>query len=178
MQRVTTDSGHATGVLFGLGYLIVIVVHLALLSQSAPLVGVLRLAPFNLAAAGLVIAAGAVDGPARYVLWLVAVALLAVAPYLGVATRFDITAPHFVERHGLLLIVALGESVVAIGAAVETEHITAGTVAVVVLALALPAALWWAFFARDEQAAERALEALSQAERGIVAIRGLGAVAP
>jgi low temperature requirement protein LtrA len=151
---------------------VVIVFHLALLSQSAPLTGVLRLAPFNLAAAGLVIAAGAVDGAPRYVLWLVAVALLVITPYLGVATRFDLSAPHFVERHGLLLIVALGESVVAIGAAVDSEHITAGTVAVVVLALALPAALWWAFFAGDERAAERALEAVSPAERGILAIRG------
>jgi low temperature requirement protein LtrA len=56
----------SAGILFGAGYLVVICVHLLLFTQSDALAGVLRLAPFNLASALLVFAAGFVHGPAVY----------------------------------------------------------------------------------------------------------------
>jgi low temperature requirement protein LtrA len=52
---------------------------------------------------------------------------------------------HFAERHGLIIIIALGESIVAIGAGV-TGEITAGVVATAVVGIALAAAMWWAYF--------------------------------
>ncbi len=52
---------------------------------------------------------------------------------------------HFAERHGLIIIIALGESIVAIGAGV-TGEITAGVVATAVIGIALAAAMWWAYF--------------------------------
>ncbi|MDQ3949487.1 MAG: low temperature requirement protein A, partial [Gemmatimonadota bacterium] len=55
-----------TGVVFGLGYLVVICVHLLLFTQSDALAGVRRLAPFNLTSAVLILIAGFVDGPAVY----------------------------------------------------------------------------------------------------------------
>jgi low temperature requirement protein LtrA len=161
-----------SGVVFGLGYLVVTCVHLALFSQSDALIGVVRLAPFNVLSALLILGAGFVEGPAVYVLWVVAFLVQAVTPYLGVAPQFELNAEHFVERHGLLLIVALGETVVAIGNSVEVERVTAGVAGVVVLALALPAALWWAYFSGDDTAAEHTLAEADPAQRGVLAIRG------
>jgi len=75
------------------------------------------------------------------------------------STRLRVRPAHFVERHGLLLIVALGESVVAIGIGIGlgAVRLDLGLFAVAVLGLALAAGLWWAYFAGDEEGAERAL---------------------
>jgi low temperature requirement protein LtrA len=165
------DAFGNSGVAFGLGYLLVVCVHLALFSQSDALSGVLRLAPFNLLSALLILGAGFLDGQIVFVLWVAAFLVQAVTPYLGVAPQFELNAGHFVERHGLLLIVALGETVVAIGISVDVEAVTAGVAAVVVLALALPAAMWWAYFSGDDTAAEHTLAAADPARRGVLAIR-------
>jgi low temperature requirement protein LtrA len=160
-----------TGVVVGFGYLVVVCVHLVLLSQSSASVGVRRLAPFNLASAALILAAGFVDGRQMYALWVAAFVLQAVTPYLGVAPHFELDPGHFVERHGLLMIVALGETVIAIGLSVDTDHLTAGVVGAVALALALPAALWWAYFSGDDEAAERVLAGAEPGPRALLAIR-------
>jgi low temperature requirement protein LtrA len=160
-----------TGVVMGVGYIVVVCVHLVLLTQSSAVIGVKRLAPFNLASAALILAAGFVAGPLMYALWVAAFVLQAATPYLGVAPHFELDPGHFVERHGLLMIVALGETVIAIGLSVDTEHLTAGVVGAMVLALALPAGLWWAYFSGDDEAAERVLAGVEPGRRALLAIR-------
>lgn len=166
-----------TGVVFGLGYLVVICVHLLLFTQSDALAGVLRLAPFNVGSALLILAAGFFDGPAVYALWVAAFVLMAVVPYLipryswvGVASSFHVSAEHFVERHGLLVLVALGESVVAIGMGVDVEHLTAATIGAIVLALVLPGELFWTYFS-DSRAAEHALAGADGGARSLLSTR-------
>jgi hypothetical protein len=66
--------------------------------------------------------------------------------------------------------IALGESVIAIGMGVDGSHVTAGIVYVVVLALALPGAMWWAYFT-DYHAAEHALGGAENEARTLLAIR-------
>jgi low temperature requirement protein LtrA len=165
------------GVVFGLGYLVVICVHLTLFTQSDVGAGVKRLAPFNLSSALLILVAGFFDGPVIYALWVAAFVLMTVTPYItprrswvSVASAFHITPGHFVERHGLLVIVALGESVVAIGMGVDVDHLNAGTVAATVLALALPGAMWWTYF-HDTAPAEHALASAERGARSLLAIR-------
>jgi low temperature requirement protein LtrA len=132
-----------TGVLFGVGYLVVICVHLILFTQADVLEGVVRLAPYSVGGALLILVASFADGAAVYVLWVAGYLLMTVAPYrVGVARAFHVSAEHFVERHGLLVMIALGESVIAIGMGVDVAHVTAGTVGVIILALALPGAMW------------------------------------
>ena len=48
-------------------------------------------------------------------LWTLAIALEWVTPYLARISGFTIAPAHFVERHGLVVLIAIGESVVAIG---------------------------------------------------------------
>jgi len=86
------------------------------------------------------------DGVLQGGLWALALALDVSAPYFFIdANGWKLAAGHFAERHGLILIVALGESIVAIGVAAELG-LDAGIVAAAVLGVALTAAMWWIYF--------------------------------
>jgi low temperature requirement protein LtrA len=146
------------GVAFGLAYLLVVLVHGGLYSEAYGAV-VLWFAAPNVVAALSLVAAGFLDGPARYALWAVPLVNQFVTPWMTAraATGLRVRAGHFVERHGLLLIVALGESVVAVGIGLGNVRLDVGLVAAAVLGLALAAGLWWTYFTGDEEGAERAL---------------------
>ncbi len=166
-----------TGVVFAVGYLVAISVHLLLFTQADIGRALGRLAAYNLSSALLVLSGGFAHGTARYLLWVAALALQMVIPYLvprlswvSLVSSFRVVPEHLVERHGLLVIIALGESVVAIGMGVDVEHLTAGTLAMVVLALALPAALWWTYFT-DTRATEARLAAAEPGPRVRLALR-------
>ena len=144
------NAFHDTGVIFGIGYLIVILVHGSMYVRAAGL-RTARFVPMNFLSAGAVICAGLVDGSARYLFWLLAIALHVLTSFLGTGLRFELRVSHFAERHGLLLLVALGESVVAIGVGglvLDLPFILAA-----VLGLILTAALWWIYFAHDDEVA-------------------------
>ena len=164
-----------SGVVFGVGYLIVIVVHLLLFTQGDVRAGVMRLVPINLTSALLILAAGFTRGTTVYALWIAALALQAAAPYLaprravGTAQLFHVAPGHFAERHSLLLIVALGESVVAIGMGARVDHFTLGLACVVALALALPGAMFWTYFT-DVHAGEQALRRADARRRSLLAV--------
>lgn len=139
-----------TGVIFGIGYLIVIIVHGFMYVRAVGL-NTARFVPMNFLSAGAVIGAGLVDGSARYLLWLLAIALHVVTSFLGTGLRFELRVRHFTERHGLLLLVALGESIVAIGVGVKVLDLR--SILAAVLGLILTAALWWIYFAHDDDVA-------------------------
>ncbi|MFC4532027.1 low temperature requirement protein A [Sphaerisporangium dianthi] len=140
---------------FALGYLIVVLVHAALYLQATA--SFVRVVPFNLAATALLFAAGLADGVLVYLLWTAAMVLLWGSPYFIGQKGFPLHPSHIVERHGLLVIVALGESVVAIGIGAHGEVSPALLVAAT-LGLVLAACLWWSYFGgEDDAAAERAL---------------------
>jgi low temperature requirement protein LtrA len=167
-----------SGATFGMAYLAVVLIHMGLFARSSHLtvVQAMRgLAPFNLLTALLVLAGGIAGGTAEVVLWTVAVLLEWVSPKLIDDSGFVIAAGHFVERHGLVVIVALGESVVAVGIGAEGLPVDAALVAGAVLGLALAAALWWSYFGdAGPDAAERALAAAPQARRPRMALEGFG----
>jgi low temperature requirement protein LtrA len=154
------------GVAFGVGYLLVVLVHGGLYAEAYGAV-VLWFAAPNIVAALSLIVAGMLDGPAAYALWAVPIVNQFVVPRLSVrtATRLQVRPAHFVERHGLLLIVALGESVVAVGIGLGDVRLDLGLVTAVVLGLALAAGLWWTYFAGDEEGAGRTLSAAATERR-------------
>ena len=135
---------------FGIGYLIVIVVHSFMYVRAVGL-KVARFVPMNFLAAGAIIAAGFSGGTVRYLLWIAAIGFHVITSFLGTGLRFELRVSHFVERHGLLLLVALGESIVAIGAG--GPELNLRFILAAVLGLLLTAALWWIYFARDEEVA-------------------------
>ena len=158
------------GVALGLGYLIVVVIHAWLYQRVNR--NIARVAPFNLAAAILVIAAGLVQGWAAYVLWAAAVAVQWLSPLvLPVRGRFAIRPAHFTERHGALVIIVFGESVVDIGIGAGGHAVTFPLALSAALGLALTAALWWTYFgAGDDERAERAMTLAEPADRPALAL--------
>ena len=147
---------------FGVGYLIVIVVHSFMYVRAVGL-KVARFVPMNFLAAGAILAAGFVGGAARYLLWIAAIGFHVITSFLGTGLRFELRVSHFVERHGLLLLVALGESIVAIGAGALELNLR--FILAAVLGLILTAALWWIYFARDEEVARATMLARPNPEQ-------------
>jgi low temperature requirement protein LtrA len=150
------------GVVFGLGYLVVVLVHTGLFTQAAQASTfrrIVRVAPVNLTSAVLIIIAGALGGTAEPILWAAALGLQVVSPLLTRTSGFRIQPGHFVERYGLLVLIVLGESVVAVGAGGAAGALDTASVGTSVLGLALTAALWWVYFAGDNDRAEEVLRA-------------------
>jgi low temperature requirement protein LtrA len=170
------DAWEASGLAFGLGYLAVVVVHGAMYVKGtsvSEVAAILRIVPFNLAAAALVIVGGALGGTPQWVLWTLAAALLWVTPYLTTTEGFVVSPSHFVERHGLVIIIALGESIVVIGAGASGLAVDAALVLVSLLSLALSAALWWLYFS-DEGGVEAAMVDAPPERRPQLALNAFG----
>ena len=169
-----TTSGWA----FGLGYFVVNLVHsgLFLLSGGRGAAAALgRLGPINLTSATMVLVGGVTPVGWRYALWTAALVLQIATPYLIRIGGFTISASHFVERHGLVIIVALGESVVAIGVGLGSLHLDIETIGVAVLGLILAYFLYWCYFGGDEERAEHALDAIADpVTRARTALRSYG----
>jgi low temperature requirement protein LtrA len=105
---------------------------------------------------GLLVAASFADDVLQGVLWTLALGLDMAGPYLFGSEGWKLVPAHFAERHGLIVIIALGESIVAIGVGAEVG-VDAGVVAAAVLGVAVAAALWWLYFDVVALVAERRL---------------------
>ena len=162
------DTG--TRVALGVGYLIVVIIHSALFYRVNH--NIVRVTPFNVTSALLVIAAAFTATPAAWLLWAAAVAIQWLSPLIAhPGGRFDIRPAHFAERHAALVIVALGESIAAIGIAAAPAGVTVSVALSAVLGLALSAALWWSYFGADEdKRAEDAMAATSRPRRAGLAL--------
>jgi len=94
---------------------------------------------------GLLVTASFFDGAVQGGLWVLALALDLAGPYVAGSEGWRLMPGHFAERHGLIVIIALGESIVAIGTGAPA-HLSAGIVAAAVLGVALSASQWWMYF--------------------------------
>jgi low temperature requirement protein LtrA len=146
------------GVAFALALLFVVLVHAALFTHApnASARAIFRVAPFNVACALLVLAA-ALLSQWNLVLWCAALLAPLSSTLARVERGFALSAGHFAERHGLIILIALGESVIGIGAGGEDLPVRLPLAGAAVLGLALAAALWWSYFDRDDTRAEHAM---------------------
>lgn len=165
------------GAAFGIGYLVVTLVHTGVflrVSQQSVLKAMLGLGPFNIVTALLLLVGGIVTGPARTILFAAGFVLHWITPFITRTGAFNIRASHFVERHGLILLIAIGESVVAVGLGLGTIALPPGRIVVAVLGLALAAALWWLYFNGEEPRAETALQQAAPEQKPWVALNAFG----
>jgi low temperature requirement protein LtrA len=158
------------GVLFGAAYFVVQLLHqllYALATGSDPEQhrAVLRLAPGLVVGPALLIVAGFLDGLAQGTLWAVALAVSYGVAFVRSVSGFRVHAGHFAERHGLVVIIALGESIVAVGVGASGVGLGTSVLVAAVLGIVLAAALWWAYFDLARLSAERRLSAVQGEER-------------
>jgi low temperature requirement protein LtrA len=141
----------ADALAFGLAYAVVRGLHVgayAVLGRADPQLAfvVRRMARSIVPAALLLVVAGLVDGPARTACWVAAITIDIVGLYAFGVTGWQVEAGHLAERFGLIIIIALGESIVAVGAGAEGHPLDAALVTGVLLGVAVASALWWAYF--------------------------------
>jgi low temperature requirement protein LtrA len=145
------DAFGRHGVVFGVAFLIVCVMHLAVYALGARgdrdlLAAILRTLPWGLAGAALILAAGFVHGTLRPMLWLAALVVGFFGPLLADVSGWRVQPAHFVERHGLIVIIAIGESLVAIGLGAKDTRLDAGVIVAAVLGLLVATSFWLAYF--------------------------------
>ncbi len=135
---------------FALAYGLVRTAHIALFMLASPGDPALRRSVLGLAAStavavALLVSAAIIGGLGQGALWVLALVLDMLGPYFFGAEGWRLVPGHFAERHGLIVIIALGESIVAIGVgAAGTLNLGIATAAV--LGVALAAAMWWTYF--------------------------------
>ncbi|MEV0189037.1 low temperature requirement protein A [Kitasatospora purpeofusca] len=161
-----------SGVAFGWAYLLVVAVHTGMFAMSGvALRSVLRMGGLNLLNTGLVVAGGYLTGSVQLTFWAAAFALQFAIPRLVDLPSFQLRADHFVERHGLVVIIAFGESVIAIGVGAGTAEPSAPLIGVALLSLAVCVGLWWAYFGHDDDArAEHHMASLPSDRRNRLAV--------
>jgi low temperature requirement protein LtrA len=157
------------GVLFGSAFLVVIAMHLALYALAGrgnrDLLGaVLRLAPWTLLGATLILVAGFTDG-ARIWLWLAALACIYIGAALSGSRGWQLHPSHLAERYGLVVIIALGEAFIAIGIGATGLGIGPGEVAAAILGILVATSIWLAYFDFFSIRGERTLRDFQGAER-------------
>jgi low temperature requirement protein LtrA len=160
---------------FGIAYAAARALHLGaytILGRDDPQLAVVvrRLARGMLPAAALILVAGIFDGPVRTACWIVALTIDVAGLYLfGGVDGWRVQAGHLAERFGLIIIIALGESIVAIGAGAEGHAIDAGLVVGVLLGITVACAMWWAYFDVVALVAERRFQRAEGAEQARMA---------
>jgi low temperature requirement protein LtrA len=167
----------AGGVAFGVGYMIVTLVHTGVFmrtSQQSAIQALTGLGPFNLITAVLLLAAGFTNGGLRWTLFVASFVLHWSTPYLTRTGGFRIRVGHFVERHGLILLIAIGESVVAVGIGLGTAALPVGRIITALLGLALAASLWWLYFNGDEERARQSMARAPEERRPWLAVQAFG----
>jgi low temperature requirement protein LtrA len=162
------------GVTFGVAYLVVRLLHLVLfaiagradrdLSRAA-----LRTLPASIVAPILLVVAGFMNGSVQLALWGAAIAILYLSPLVGHMRGFRVSPEHFVERFGLIIIIALGESIVAIGIGAAGLPLDAGVITAALLGVAVSACLWWSYFDWVVYVAEARLAQATGARRARLA---------
>ncbi|HEX2586256.1 MAG TPA: low temperature requirement protein A [Steroidobacteraceae bacterium] len=162
---------------FAIGYAMVVIVHSTLYIQVHG-TKVWRFVPFNLLGAACLVGAAFTKGWLQYAFWLAPIALHLVTSALASrvdeseSSSFNIQAGHFVERHGLLLLITFGESIIAVGIGLSGMTLTLMVYSAAVLGLILVAALWWCYFSADEARAEHRMKAAPLTERVRLALHG------
>ena len=164
----------ANAVVFAVAYLAVRLLHLVLYAiagkEDPDLLGaILRLTPSATIAPLVILAASLLDGAPQAVLWAAALTVDYGGALVGRGEGWRVQPAHFAERHGLIVIIALGESIIAIGVGASGEPLSAGVLSAAVLAIMIVAALWWTYFDVYALFAQRQLERTSGATRARMA---------
>jgi low temperature requirement protein LtrA len=156
------------------GYVLVRVIAAAVFvfgtrDDPAEMRAVVKYLPISLGATALVLVGGLVGGGALQWIWFGALALELTTTIFAGQAEWKIDPGHFAERHGLILIIALGEGIIAVGIALEGVPID-GTLALrLAVGLAGVCAMWWAYFDRLQEVMESALRSADARETGLIA---------
>jgi low temperature requirement protein LtrA len=161
--------------LFAIGYLLVVLVHAFSLARSTlggSAASIRTILPVNLGAALLLIVAAIVGGRWAWVCWVTACLVLGLSVVRTGESGFSVRTGHFVDRHQLLVIIALGETIIATGVSARGQLTHLDVLAAVLLSMLVISCLWWVYFGSgDDEAGLRALDEVPDQRRTVVGMR-------
>ncbi len=175
-SQAVPEAFGASGIVMGVGYLALTLIHLggyAWLAGGTGTRAIWQIAPVNVGGALLILAAGWTGGAWDWVLWGIPAAL-----FLWTLLRssgggqFDVHAHHFAERHGLMIIIVLGESVISLGLAAQLHHLDLALISGCLVGLAAIVGMWWAYFVGEDAVAEANFAAAPPAQQSWMARMG------
>ena len=172
MAVAVPEAFGETGLWFALAYVAVRALGLVIYAAAASAEtgqrrAVIVFGTWSAIAMAFAVAGGIVDTPLRWWLWLAAVALDVLAAIRGGREEtWDLLPGHFAERHGLIVIIALGESLVVAGAGVAGQDVTAVLIGVALGSVVVTCLLWWLYFGWWQEAVEGELRRRPRAEQG------------
>jgi low temperature requirement protein LtrA len=161
-------------VIFGVAYLLVRVLHVVLFSIAGRgdrdlLRAVMRIVPTATLGPALLIVAGFLHGTAQLALWGAAIAFDYVGALFGHMQGWRVSPEHFVERFSLIVIIALGESIIEIGVGAAGLPLDAGLIGAALLGVTVAACLWWSYFDWVIYAAQARLAEVTGVQRARLA---------
>ena len=113
-----------------------------------------------------VLAGGFLGGTLQYLFWGAAVLLDIIAANIaGRGQGVDLNPDHFGERHGLFVIIALGETLIVAAGRVTGATWDAILITVAIFAVGITCGLWWSYFSRAKAVLDEALEEIHGSER-------------
>lgn len=142
------------GIPFGIAYLVLTTLHFVgflIYADPGGRRGMLVIGPINVFGAVLILISGWQHGVADWLIWIfVSVMYLSALVLTGRRQRFTIAPVHFMERHSLMIIIVLGESLVSVAGVPDGHPIDLRLILGVLCGLAASAGLWWLYFDDDE----------------------------
>ncbi|MEO6822352.1 MAG: low temperature requirement protein A [Candidatus Nanopelagicales bacterium] len=176
MAVVVPDVFGSGAWVFAVSYLLLVTIHAVQFGRStlgSSAQGIRATVPINYGCAALLVLAAVVGSDLRWICWVMAVTvLLATMVRRRGSSRLAVQAGQFVERHQLLVIIALGETVVAIGAGAQGELTRGSVLLAFLLAMALISALWWVYYAvGDDELGRAVVMTAPEQGRGSLALR-------
>ena len=176
VMAIAVPDAFGTGAwLFAIGYLLVVLVHAFSFARSTlggSAAAIRTILPVNLGAALLLILAAIVGGRWAVLCWLGACFVLASSVVRTGESGIAVRTEHFVDRHQLLVIIALGETIIATGVSAQGQLNRLDVLATVLLSMLVISCLWWVYFGSgDDEAGLRALDGVPEKRRTVVGMR-------
>ncbi|MBC2637938.1 MULTISPECIES: low temperature requirement protein A [unclassified Rhodococcus (in: high G+C Gram-positive bacteria)] len=162
IAAIALPTAFTTGALvFGLALLAVRVINVGMFLASSSrdeaelATAIRRLVPGLLVGPALIVAAAFVASPYRELLWVAAAAVDFGGPLVAGISGLRVVPSYFIERHGSVIIIALGETIISLGAGATENLRHPGVLGAVVLGVLISATLWWTYFGLTAGAEER-----------------------
>ena len=176
MAVAVPDAFEGRAIWFAIPYVLVRVIGIVLYGEVAAAAdpsqhaAVRRFAIVSIGGLVAVIVGALAGGTAQYYLWGVTILLDVVAAMIGAESEdWNLHPDHFSERHGLFVIIALGETLIVAAGGVIGVTWTPDLAAVTLLAVAVTCGLWWTYFSRTKPALDHALESCTGAQQSAMA---------
>lgn len=147
------------GFIFGFGFLSIIATHSLLFllhSNDDTKKAMTAIVPYNLVFGIVVLLSSFFVREVRLIVWAIVATVAVLGPLVQKNKgQFEVSPWHFLERHYLILVIALGETIASTGRAAVDESLTLDVLLTMTLALGLTVLLWYSYVKDDQEREER-----------------------